>query len=132
MVLRPALRLASLILAVVVMAGLVAIGARQLPGGEVRPPPFVLRADPTEVVTWVFVAVALGGALLLYLVLTAGPAVGRPVTPAADIPPRHHGGSARHHRGIIFGPIDRIREVLSAIVPTDSEVVSPGGGAGRP
>jgi hypothetical protein len=124
---------ASLILAVVVMAGLVAIGARQLPGGEVRPPPFVLRVDPAEVVTWVFVVlVAAGGSLLLYLVLTAT---------------RRSGAASRRRRTsplatmaallviaalIVFGPIDRIREVLSSIVPTGSEVISPGGGGMPP
>jgi hypothetical protein len=135
MVLRPAPRwaVASLILAVVVMAGLVAIGARQLPGGEVRPPPFVLRVDPAEVVTWVFVVlVAVGGSVLLYLVLTAARRSGAPSRRRRTSPFVTMAALLVIAALIIFGPIDRIREMLAAIVPTDSEVVSPGGGAGPP
>ena len=124
---------ALLIVAVVALAGLIGIGARQLPGGEVRPPPFVFQVDPATVVTWVFLVLVVAGAvLLLYVVLTTA---------------RRPGGGSRRRRTspiaivaaliviaalILYGPMDRIREVLSGIIPTGADAVASGGGAVTP
>ena len=118
----PRWAVASLIFVVVVMAGLVAIGARQLPGGEIRPPPFLLQVDPAEVVTWVFIVlVAAGGALLLYLALTAARRPGsrsrrKTMSPIATLAALIVMAAL-----ILFGPIDRIREALSVIIPDGAE-----------
>ena len=129
----PRWAVASLIFVVVVMAGLVAIGARQLPGGEIRPPPFLLQVDPAEVVTWVFIVlVAAGGALLLYLALTAARRPGsrsgrKTMSPIATLAALIVMAAL-----ILFGPIDRIREALSMIIPPDGAVVDQGGGVVPP
>ncbi len=123
----PRWAVASLIFVVVVMAGLVAIGARQLPGGEIRPPPFLLQVDPAEVVTWVFIVlVAAGGALLLYLALTAARRQGsrsrrKTMSPIATLAALIVMAAL-----ILFGPIDRIREALSVIIPPDGAVARSG------
>ena len=127
----PRWAVASLILALVALAGLVGIGARQLPGGEVRPPPFLFRVDTANLVTWVFlVLVAAGAALLLYAVLTG---------------PRRQGGGPRKRTSpiailaalvvvaavIMFGPIDRIREALGSIIPDEGAAAVGGSGVAQ-
>lgn len=67
---------AVLVFAVFILVALVALGARGLPGGETRPPPFVLDIDLLAVGKWAaIISAAIVAILLIFLVLPGGPKV---------------------------------------------------------
>ena len=77
---------AVLVSAVLILVALVALGARGIPGGETRPPPFVIDIDLLAVGQWAaIISTVIVVLLLVFLVLPGGPRVLLPLRKRSSI-----------------------------------------------